>query len=46
MEDFLQWLEDGLRSIPLLTRIILITFFAGSLGFLAMNSGYFLAGGQ
>ena len=46
MEDFLQWLEDSLRSIPIVTRIILITFLAGSLGLLAMNSGYLLAGGQ
>jgi hypothetical protein len=46
MEGFLQWLEDGLRSVPIFTRIILITFLACSLGLLAMNSGYLLAGGQ
>lgn len=40
LEALLQWIEDGLRSIPLVTRIILITFLAGSLGFLAMNVSY------
>lgn len=46
LEALLQWLEDGLRSMPLITRIILIAFLAGSFGLLAMNSGYLLAGGQ
>jgi hypothetical protein len=46
LEDILQWLEDTLRSIPIITRIILITFLAGALGLLAMNSGYLLAGGR
>lgn len=46
LEAMLQWLEDGLRSVPIFTRIILITFLTGSLGLLAMNSGYLLVGGQ
>lgn len=45
-ETVLDWIEGALRSIPPVTRAVLIVFLACALGALAMNSGYLLAGGR
>ena len=45
-ENMLDWVERALRSIPPVTRVILIVVFICTLGALAMNAGYLLAGGQ
>lgn len=46
LEALLVWLESTIRSIPIVTRIILITFLAGSIGWMCLTMAYWLAGGM
>jgi hypothetical protein len=45
-EIVFDWIEGALRSIPPVTRVVLIVFFACALSALAMNAGYLFAGGR
>jgi phosphoribosyl-ATP pyrophosphohydrolase len=45
-EAALDWTEHALRSIPPVTRIVLIVFFACALSALAINAGYLIGGGM
>jgi NTP pyrophosphatase (non-canonical NTP hydrolase) len=45
-ETVLDWIEGALRSIPPVTKAVLIIFLACALSALAINSGYLLAGGR
>lgn len=45
-EAAVQWVEDGLRAIPIITRIILILFLVACIGTLATTFAYTLAGGR
>lgn len=44
--DALELMEDTLRSLPIVTRLIVILFFAGSIGWVCLTLAYSLAGGR
>jgi predicted HAD superfamily Cof-like phosphohydrolase len=46
LETFLVWLETTLRSIPIVTRLLVILSFAGFIGWACLSFSYYLAGGQ